>query len=126
MPTPKLSTSHDAQAYQHRATEVQQNMTQLANSGELADYLYAALRGEVDDLTQVQLDRLSLYSFGVAINFDSMLYQYEQGFLDSEWFESSFEAGVRLNAQLWTRFQQLERMRPAFRQQVERILKSST
>jgi hypothetical protein len=101
-------------------------MTQLANSGELADYLYAALRGEVDDLTQVQLDRLSLYSFGVAINFDSMLYQYEQGFLDSEWFESSFEAGVRLNAQLWTRFQQLERMRPAFRQQVERILKSST
>ena len=115
-----------AQTYQARAEVLDHRMVQMANAGELAPFLFKAMNEEIDidTLTEEQASRLRLYSFGLMNWFDNMYYQYQQGFLEEEFYQSSFKSGVRLNGPLWIKWNQLRGMRPAFQEEVHAILAS--
>ena len=115
-----------AQTYQARAEVLDARLTQLANSGELAPFLFSAMSGEteIDTLSDEQSARLRLYSFGLMNWFDNMYYQYQQGFLEEEFYQSSFKNGVKLNGPLWIKWNQLAGMRQPFQTEVRAILET--
>ena len=117
-----------AQTYQARAEVLDSRLTQMATTGELATYLFQSLSGEidVDGLSDERSARLRLYSFSVMNWFDNMYYQYQQGYLEEDFYQSSFKNGVRLNGPLWIKWNQLQGMRQAFQDEVQEILASSS
>ena len=52
---------------------------------------------------------------------DNIHYQYQQGFIDQEYYQSQFQDAVRNFAPRW-RAARVNEPRPSFRQEVERIL----
>ena len=111
-----------SETYQARATLLSDRMAEIADSGILAPLIYKTLRGDFNSLSEEESVRLRLHSFGVVNWFDNMFYQYQQGFLEEEFYESSFKQGVRTNAIAWTHYDLLKPMRKSFQDEVARIL----
>ena len=73
-----------------------------------------------DDDSEDQI-RTRLWLRWWANYLDNVYYQYQQGFIDPEYYQSQFQATVRNFAPRW-RAVGVNEPRPSFRQEVERIL----
>ena len=63
-----------------------------------------------------------MFSVGAVNWYDNMHYQYQQGYVDQDFYESAFKGGVRVHGPLWVKWNHLRGMRQAFRDEVEEIL----
>ena len=109
------------QTYQARASLSEAPMREQANS----DYIPAiALKFEQDGvgaLTPEERYRLRSRYIGVQIRLDNMYYQYQQGFLDDEYYETNFKGLIRNASPVWDALDVVP-ARPSFRDEIERIL----
>ena len=68
--------------------------------------------------------RLRYGALTILNHLDNLHFQHSQGYLDEETYEHDFKFGVRRQAPLWRQLALTPR-RPAFRDEVERILRES-
>jgi len=119
-----------AQTYQMRADALQSMLVQAASSEVIGPLIVKLTElGYPEDVSA--LDALSSRERGVfrqwqiaqVTHWDNMFYQYQQGFLDAEYYEDEFRKRVKRLAPVW-RALGLLHGRSSFSAEVERLQKS--
>jgi hypothetical protein len=120
-----------AQTYQMRADALQGMLVEAASSPTLGPLIVKLTKlGYPTDLSS--LNRISEEERGIFkqwqiaqhTHWDNMFYQYQQGFIDPEYYESEFRVRVRRLAPVWKELG-LVGGRPSFKSEVESILRDS-
>ena len=118
-----------AQTYQMRADALQGMLVEAASSPTLGPLIVKLTKlGYPTDLSS--LNRISEEERGIFkqwqiaqhTHWDNMFYQYQQGFIDPEYYESEFRVRVRRLAPVWKELG-LVGGRPSFKSEVESILR---
>jgi hypothetical protein len=117
-----------AQTYQMRADALQNMLVQAAESeriGPIITKLTSAGYPEdvtsLDQLSDVERGRFRQWQIAQQTHWDNMFYQYQQGFLDDEYYRDSFRERVRRLAPIW-RALGITGSRRSFNEEIERIL----
>ena len=120
-----------AQTYQMRADALQGMLVKAASSETLGPLIVKLTSlGYPTDLTS--LSRISEDERGIfkqwqiaqQTHWDNMFYQYQQGFIDPEYYENEFRVRVRRLAPVWKELGLLGG-RPSFKSEVDSILSDS-
>ena len=109
-----------ADTYQARAYDAIDKNWRLAES-QVAGPIMAKVSGDpstIDALTDDERRRLRAVVRGMRIDADNEYYQYQQGFLDEEYFESALKPRIARQARLW-RSLGIEERRPSFKKFVD-------
>lgn len=115
-----------AQTYFGRAALLFQTNAAIAN-GLLGEIIPKALSDGVEKLSQVDRGRLRHYCWAQRSYFDSVHYQYQRGYIDPEFYNSQFKAGMKIWGPLWLDLGlDLSELRPEFAQELQRTLSDST
>ncbi len=118
-----------AHAYQARADSAAQAYRQMADSEYLAPIRQklgdAPDRTDLTSLSPQELTRWAAWSRGWITDIDNMFYQYQQGFLDQENFDSTVKALILRFSPSWEALDVGITARPSFMAEVERILAES-
>ena len=116
-----------AQTYQMRADALQGMLVQAADSDHIGPLIgRLSAEGYPEDITP--LERLSpqerarfrLWHIAQHTHWDNMFYQYQQGFIDAEYYEDSFKERVRRLAPTW-RMLGVMGGRKSFSHEIERL-----
>ena len=117
-----------AQAYQMRADALQGMLVQAACSDTLGPLIVklTALGYPTDlsSLSQISDEERGIFKqwqIAQQTHWDNMFYQYQQGFIDPEYYENEFRVRVRRLAPVWQEMGLLGG-RPSFRSEIESIL----
>ena len=117
-----------AQTYQVRADALQDMLVGAANSehigpiiAKLAGAGYPEDLSSLDLLTPMERGRFRQWQIAQQTHWDNMFYQYQQGFLDEEYYRDSFRERVRRLAPVW-RALGVTGGRRSFDEEIERIL----
>jgi hypothetical protein len=111
-----------AQAYQARATDTERGLHMAADSTYIPPIFVKYQERGRDALTAEEEFRLTRAHQALRTQADNMHYQYEMGFLDRAYYESSAVRFLRNSATAWSDLGLLEGMRPSFRAEVDRVL----
>ncbi len=115
-----------AQTYQMRADALQNMLVTAASSdiGAIIVKLTAAGYPEnieaLDGLSSEECGRFRQWQIAQQTHWDNMHFQYQQGFLDKEYFDDAFEDRVTRLAPTW-RALNLTSGRQSFFQEIERL-----
>ena len=118
-----------AQTYQMRADALQGMLVQAAVSEKLGTLIYKLTTlGYPTDLSS--LSRISEEERGIfrqwqiaqITHWDNMFYQYQQGYIDPEYYENEFRVRVRRLAPVWKELGLLGG-RTSFKEEIESILR---
>ena len=97
-----------AQTYQLRAEALASMLTQAATSEQLGAIIVKLVEaGYPDDLsvfeqlTATELGLFRQWHIAQRTHWDNLFYQYQQGFLDQEYYEDEFRDRVRRLAPVW-------------------------
>ena len=97
-----------AQTYQLRAEALAGMLTQAATSEQLGAIIVKLVEaGYPDDLsvferlTATELGLFRQWHIAQRTHWDNLFYQYQQGFLDQEYYEDEFKDRVRRLAPVW-------------------------
>jgi len=120
-----------AEAYQSRASATMEIMFQLARSeqseieAQLAEYGWPSNSGALAMLSPSE--RISYTNMEIArwTHFYNLHYQYQQGYVDEEFYRYNFEGLVRRFAPTWKALGLGTGGRLTFRAEVERILSAT-
>jgi hypothetical protein len=117
-----------AQTYQMRADALQNMMVHAADSkhiGPIIAKLIAAGYPEdiasLAELSKTELARFRQWQIAQQTHWDNMFYQYQQGFLDEEYYRGSFRVRVRRLAPIWEELG-VTSSRQSFLDEIESIL----
>jgi hypothetical protein len=117
-----------AQAYQNRADGLQNMMVHAADSkhvgpiiSKLVEAGYPEDVASLEILTSDERARFRLWQIAQQTHWDNMYFQYQQGFLDDEYFYDAFRERVRRLAPVWNALD-IEGGRGSFNVEIERIL----
>ena len=117
-----------AQTYQMRADALQGMLVQAACSETLGPLIvklttlgYPADLTSLDRITEEERGIIKQWQIAQHTHWDNMFYQYQQGFIDPEYYESEFRVRVKRLAPVWQALG-LTGGRPSFRKEVESIL----
>ena len=117
-----------AQTYQMRADALQSMLVQAACSETLGPLIvkltalgYPTDLKSLTAITPAKLGIFKQWQIAQQTHWDNMFYQYQQGFIDPEYYESEFRVRVRRLAPVWQKLGHLGG-RPSFRREVESIL----
>jgi hypothetical protein len=117
-----------AQTYQMRADALQSMMVQAADSEhigliitKLVEAGYPEQVASLDVLTPEELGRFRQWQIAQQTHWDNMFYQYQQGYLDDEYFYGSFRERVSRLAPIWQALG-ITGSRDSFNAEIERIL----
>ena len=117
-----------AQTYQMRADALQNMLVQAAESERIGPIISKLTSvGYPEDVTS--LDQLSVaergsfrqWQIAQQTHWDNMFYQYQQGFLDDEYYRDSFRERVRRLAPIWQALG-VTGSRRSFSEEIQRIL----
>ena len=75
----------------------------------------------LEQLTAEERGRFRQWQIAQQTHWDNMFYQYQQGFLDEEYYRGAFRERVRRLAPVWEALQ-VTGSRPSFVAEIERIL----
>ena len=121
-----------AQTYQMRADALQEMMVAAANSENIGPIIikltelgYPEDITSLDELTVEERGRFRLWHIAQQTHWDNMFYQYQQGFLDPEYYEDEFRVRVSRLAPIWAALG-LTGVRGSFRREVANNLKDHT
>ena len=68
-----------------------------------------------DDLTPEELHRLRLFMQSRHADYDNLFYQYQQGYLDEEYYQFTLSGGIRIFSHWWDKLEIFENSRrPSF------------
>jgi hypothetical protein len=97
-----------AQTYQMRADALQDMLVRAADSRHIGPIIikltqsgYPEDVAALDILTAEERGRFRLWQIAQETHWDNMLYQYQQGFLDPEYYQDSFRERVTRLAPIW-------------------------
>jgi len=77
----------------------------------------------VDVLTPIELHRYTAYIAARHTDLDNLFYQYQQGFLDEEYYQHKIAWAIRVNAPYWKKLNVFKtNVRPSFAAEIERIM----
>ena len=111
-----------AQAYQARTDMQHEALIRQIDSPYLPEIILKAREeGSLEALTAEETFRLRSFYQATFIRLDDIHFQYQHGFLEEELWRSTMQGVVKGTAPMWQKLG-LVAMRPAFRQEVERIL----
>jgi hypothetical protein len=108
-----------AQTYQARASTSFSAFASAAETGGMAPILVKYEASGYEALSPEDRIRFGQYARSIAIWFDNMFYQYEQGYLDADFYESTIRLALRTNAKVLMDAE-MHVGRPKFREEVER------
>ena len=98
-----------AQTYQMRADALQNMLVQAAESEHIGPIItkltnagYPEDVASLDQLTVIERGRFRQWQIAQQTHWDNMFYQYEQGYLDEEYYRDSFRERVRRLAPIWS------------------------
>ena len=75
-----------------------------------------------DELTPEELYRLRAYLQGRHQDYDNLFYQYQQGYLDEEYYQFSVSNAIRVFSPWWDKLEILENSRrPSFDAEIRRL-----
>lgn len=115
-----------AQTYQMRADALQSMVVQAANSEigaiivKLTELGYPENVEALDQLSPVEGGRFRLWQIAQQTHWDNMFYQYQQGYLDEEYYEEAFKERVARLVPTW-RALGLTQGRVSFLEEMERL-----
>jgi hypothetical protein len=116
-----------AQAYQMRSDSLQAMVVQAADSEhigpiivKLTEHGYPEDPGALDALDPVERGRFRLWQIAQYTHWDNMYYQFQQGFLDHEYYADDFCERVRRLAPTW-RSLRIASGRRSFADEVRRL-----
>jgi hypothetical protein len=117
-----------AQTYQVRADALQEMLVSAANSehvgpiiAKLTEEGYPEDVSSLDRLTPVERGRFRQWQIAQQTHWDNMFYQYQQGFLDEEYYRDEFAVRVRRLAPIW-RALRITGNRRSFEREIERLM----
>jgi len=120
-----------AQAYQLRADALQHMLVQAAESNHIGPIItkltsagYPEDVTSLDTLSSHERGRFRQWQIAQQTHWDNMFYQYQQGFLDEEYYRDSFRERVGRLAPIWDALQ-VTGSRRSFREEIEQILAES-
>jgi hypothetical protein len=112
-----------AQAYQARALDVISTMRELSANPEYAILVSDYLGGDltIDTASREELSQLRSYFYLRRTDLDNEHYQYQHGFLDPDFYESTTKREIKAFAPHWRAFG-IPEPRRRFSEEVDRIL----
>jgi hypothetical protein len=117
-----------AQTYQMRADALQMMLVHAADSEHIGPIITKLTNvgypDDIDSLKQLNTEergRFRQWQIAQQTHWDNMYFQYEQGFLDQEYYRDSFKTRVRRLAPTWKALN-ITGARRTFVAEVERIL----
>ena len=120
-----------AQTYQMRSDALQLMLVQAADSeyiGPIITRLTGAGYPEdvsaLDTLTTEERGRFRQWQIAQQTHWDNMFFQYQQGFIDEEYYRDSFRERVRRLAPTWAALN-LSGARRSFAEEIDDILRSA-
>ncbi len=97
-----------AQTYQMRADALQEMLVHAAVSEhigqvvtKLTSFGYPDEVASLDQLTPIERGRFRQWQIAQQTHWDNMFYQYQQGFLEEEYYRDSFRVRVQRLAPIW-------------------------
>ncbi len=118
-----------AQTYQMRADALQNMMVEAASSENIGPIIikltelgYPEDITSLDELTVEEYGRFKQWQIAQQTHWDNMFFQYQQGFLDPEYYEDAFRERVSRLAPTWSALG-LTSGRGSFQREVAGILK---
>ncbi len=97
-----------AQTYQMRADALQSMLVQAANSEHVGPILvkltshgYPEDIGALDQLSSEERGRFRQWQIAQQTHWDNLFFQYQQGFLDKEYYQDAFRERVKRLAPTW-------------------------
>lgn len=97
-----------AQTYQMRADALQAMLVQAADSEHIGPIItrltgagYPENVAALDTLSQEERGRFRQWQIAQQTHWDNMFFQYQQGFIDEEYYRDSFRERVRRLAPTW-------------------------
>jgi len=97
-----------AQTYQMRSDALQMMLVQAADSEYIGPIItkltnagYPEDIGALDQLSKDQRGRFRQWQIAQQTHWDNMFFQYQQGFIDEEYYRDSFRERVRRLAPTW-------------------------
>ena len=119
-----------AQTYQMRSDALQAMLVQAADSDHIGPIIikltekgYPEDVGSLGDLTEAELRRFRMWQIAQQTHWDNLFFQYQQGFLDEEYYLDSFRERVVRLAPTW-RALGLTGGRRSFFAEIERLMKA--
>jgi len=117
-----------AQTYQMRSDALQMMLVQAADSEHIGPII-AKLTGagypediaSLEHLSKVERQRFRLWQIAQETHWDNMFFQYQQGFIDEEYYRDSFRKRVKRLAPTW-RALNVAGARSTFNAEIEGIL----
>ena len=116
-----------AQAYQVRSDALQDMLVRAADSEHVGPVIIKLTRNgypedlsALDVLTDEERGRFRLWQIAQLTHWDNMYFQYQQGFLDTEYYEDAFVERVRRLAPVW-RALNVTSARRSLMQEIERL-----
>jgi len=118
-----------AQVHQARSDAQVSRLEERADTEHLAPLLEKiSLFGgftrlsSTDDLTPEELFRFRIYLQARHQDYDNLFYQYQQGYLDEEYYQSNVAGAIRLFSPWWEKLGIFEDLRrPSFDAEIRRI-----
>jgi hypothetical protein len=97
-----------AQTYQMRADALQEMLVRASESEHIAPIIskltglgYPENVASLDQLTPIERGRFRLWQIAQQTHWDNLFFQYQQGYLDEEYFRDSFLVRVQRLAPIW-------------------------
>jgi hypothetical protein len=117
-----------AQTYQMRSDALQLMVVQAADSDYIAPIITKLTRtgypenpDSIEQLTEDERGRFRLWQIAQQTHWDNMHFQYQQGFIDHEYYSDSFRERVRRLAPTWEALN-LPAGRQSFKAEIDQIM----
>ena len=117
-----------AQIYQARSDAKQAYNLFIAGSDGVLEVVGKIGVGEIDfariaTLTDLEIRRLTMVQIAYRSRVDNMFYQYQNGFIDKEFYQESIEHVIRAFGPLW-RILNITEGRSSFLNEIDRIVEN--
>ncbi len=120
-----------AQTYQMRADALQDMLVRAAESEKIGPIVtkltgagYPNDVSSLDQLSDIEHGRFRQWQIAQQTHWDNMFYQYQQGFLEEEYYRDEFRVRVKRLGPIW-RALGLTATRQSFAEKIERLLEES-
>ncbi len=117
-----------AQTYQMRSDALQMMLVHAADSEYIGPIItklttagYPDVTSSLDQLSTEELGRFRQWQIAQQTHWDNMFFQYQQGFIDEEYYRDSFRVRVRRLAPIWNALN-IAGARRTFLAEIESIL----
>lgn len=72
------------------------------------------------ELTPIEVERMTAVIQAYQGDYDNLFYQYQNGYLDEEYYKNVIEPSIKMMAPWWAKYDPIAR--PSFQEKVERIM----